>query len=89
MFIECKNWKKTIPSKELSHFLMLLKRKTLFRCFGVYLTTSKLSEEALEDLKTNNDLVVIVLDKNKLSQLISSGFKIFLQDEFDRLIAKA
>jgi Holliday junction resolvase-like predicted endonuclease len=89
IFIECKNWKKTIPSKELSHFLALLKRKSIFRCFGIYLTTSKLSPEALETLKTNEGLVIIVIERKKLSEMINLGFKTFLQEEFEGMISKA
>lgn len=92
IFIECKNWNDIIPSKELSHFLTLMRRKSLFKCCGVYLTTSRLSPEAnvvISDGQKIDNLCIFKLEKNNLKKLISIGFKRALEEACDKTIAHA
>ena len=92
VFIECKNWKDKISSKELNHFIMLLKAKNIFKCVGIYLTTNSLSPEAHETVRASRraeNVLVIPLEKSILPKLIESGFKTYLEKEFDKIVAKA
>jgi hypothetical protein len=92
VFIECKNWKDKISSKELDHFIMLLKAKIPFKCFGVYLTISSLSPEAhtaIDYSRRTDNVVIFPLEKSALSKLIENGFKSYLEEACDKLIAKA
>jgi len=92
LFIECKNWEGTISSKELDHFIRLLEAKNTFNCCGIYLTTSSLSPEALttiRDTRIKQGMLIIPVDKTELSKLIESGFKAYVQQACDRILAKA
>lgn len=92
IFIECKNWKAKISSKELNHFIMLLKAKNPFKCFGVYLTSSILSPEAktaIRDSRKDEDLLIFPIEKTVLSKLIENGFKKYLELLCDQTVAKA
>jgi len=92
LFIECKNWKETISSEKMDHFIRLVKAKTLFPCCGIYITTSSFSPQALttmRDARLNDKVMVIPIDKNDLRDLIDLGFKVLVQEICDKLMTKA
>jgi restriction endonuclease Mrr len=92
VFIECKNWKDKISSKEIDHFINLLKAKKPFKCFGVYLTTSSLSPEAqtsITDSRKMYGTVIIPLERPTLLKLIENGFKSYLEKACDQLVSIA
>jgi len=90
-FIECKNWKETISSEKMNHFLTLVKGKAPFFCCGVYITTSSFSPQALttmRDARLKDNIMVIPIDKNDLPNLIEKGFKDLLQEICEKILAK-
>lgn len=92
LFIECKNWREKIGSKEMNHFIGLLKPKNVFPCCGVYITTSAFSQEALEAMKRARNvdrLMIIPIAKNDLAHLLDTGFKVFVQEKCDEILRKA
>jgi len=92
LFIECKNWKETISSEKMNHFIRLVKAKNVLLCCGIYITTSSFSPEALTTMRDarNVDRVMIVpIDINDLPNLIDRGFKLFVQEKCDEMLAKA
>ena len=92
LFIECKNWKGKISSEKINHFIGLLKSKTPFFCCGIYITTSSFSQEALTAMKyarIQDGVIVISIDKKDLLELIEKGFKMFIEEKFDKMLAKA
>lgn len=92
LFIECKNWKGKISSEKLNHFKSLLKAKTLFPCCGIYITTSSFSPQALtviRDARNVEDLFIIPIGKREAPKLIERGFKTFVQEKCDKILARA
>ena len=92
LFIECKNWKETISSKEMDHFIRLVRAKKTFLCCGIYMTTSYFSPEALttvRDARNVDKVMIIPIDKNDLPNLIDKGFKEVVQEICDKILAKA
>ena len=92
LFIECKNWKGKISSEKINHFIRLLKSKTPFFCCGIYITTSSFSQEALTAItyaRIQDGVIVIPIDKEDLPELIEKGFKIFIEEKCDKMLAKA
>jgi len=90
-FIECKNWKETISSEKMNHFIRLVKGKASFFCCGVYITTSSFSPQAtttMRDARLNEKILVIPIDKSSLSSLIEKGFKDLLQEICEQILAK-
>jgi hypothetical protein len=71
---------------------MLLRAKNVFLCCGIYLTTSSYSPQAftaIRDARMNLGMMIIPLDKSDLPGLIKKGFRIFIQEKFDMILAKA
>jgi hypothetical protein len=92
LFIECKNWKETISSEKMNHFISLVKAKTPFPCCGIYITTSSFSPQALttmRDARLKENVFIIPIEKNDMSELIDRGFKDSIQEKCDKLLAKA
>jgi hypothetical protein len=72
--------------------LMLLRAKTIFPCCGVYITSSSFSSAALttmRDARISEGLMIIPIDENDSPKLIEKGFKAFLQEKCDKMLAKA
>jgi restriction endonuclease Mrr len=91
VFIECKNWKETISSEKMSHFVSLVESKSVFHnCCGVYLTTSSFSPQAINASKKGvvKGLIILRLSKKNLQAMIDKGFKHYLEDDFDTLLSK-
>jgi len=90
LFVECKNWREKISSEKMNHYIKLLEAKNTFPCCGVYITTSSLSPEATEAMNRaiGNGLLIILIDKRDLHRLIDRGFKMFLQDKCEEILAK-
>ena len=92
LFIECKNWKGTISSEKMDHFIRLVKAKQIFHCCGIYITTSSFSPEALttmRDARIDNKIMIIPIDKNDLPNFIDKEFKVFIQEKCDKMLARA
>ena len=92
LFVECKNWKDKIGSEQMNHFVGLLKPKNIFLCCGIYITSTFLSPAALKAMTfaRNVDKVTIIpIDKNDLPRLIDKGFKVFVQEKCDEILARA
>lgn len=91
LFIECKNWKETISSEKMDHFIRLVIPKQVLPCCGLYVTTSSFSPEALttvRDAIIKNEIMVILIDKNDLSDMIDRGLKDFVQAKSEKTIVK-
>lgn len=90
LFIECKNWREKISSEKINHYIKLLEAKNTFPCCGIYITTSSLSPEAIRAMNRAIDkgLLIILIDKKDLPSLIDKGFKVFLQDKCEEILAK-
>ena len=91
IFIECKNWEDKIGSPELNHFIRLMQAKAFFNCCGIYLTTSSLSREALttiRDARIKDKTLIIPIEGKNLPNLIEKGFKVYIQEACDRILAK-
>jgi len=92
LFVECKNWKETISSEKIDHFIRLLEAKNAFDCCGVYVTTSNFSPQAIaavNNARLKNELLILLIKGEELVDLIDSGFKAFLQEKCDEIVAKA
>ena len=92
LFIECKNWKEAISSEKMDHFVRLVKVKNVLLCCGIYITTSSFSPEALttmRDARNVDKVMIIPIDKKDLPNLIDRGFKVFVQEKCDKVLAKA
>lgn len=92
IFIECKNWGGKISSQELNHFITLIHAKAFLNCFGVYLTTSSLSSKAytaIRDARVKDKLLIIPIEGKELFNLIEKGFKVYIQEACDKILAKA
>lgn len=94
LFIECKNWKERISSEKMDHFVGLLRPKNVSRfcCCGIYITTSSFSPPALRAIEKARDIdkvVIIPIDKNDLPSLIDRGFRAFIQEKCDKILARA
>lgn len=91
-FIECKNWKETISSEKMNHFIRLVKEKAPFNCCGIYITTSSFSQQALttmRDARLTDKVMVIPINKNDLPSLIDRGFKALVEEICNKILAKA
>ena len=91
VFVECKNWKETIGSEKMNHFISLVKDKAPFSCCGVYITTSSFSRQALtsmRDARLHEKVIVIPIDKNDLPTLIERGLKVLLEEICEKILAK-
>ena len=92
LFIECKNWKETISSEKMNHFIILMEAKTIFPCCGIYITTDSFSPQALttmRDARMKKGMFIIPIDSKGLSEAIEKGFKAFVQEKCDKILAKA
>ena len=91
LFIECMNWKEPISSEKMDHFIRLVIPKQVLSCCGLYITTSSFSPEALttvRDAIINNEIMIILIDKNDLFDLIDRGFKAFVQAKSEKILAE-
>jgi Restriction endonuclease len=91
LFIECKNWIEPISSEKMDHFIRLVIPKQVLSCCGVYVTTSSFSPESLitvRDAIVKNEIMIILIDKNDLSDLIDQGFKDFVQTKSEKVLAR-
>ncbi len=92
LFVECKNRKEVVSSKDMNHFKELLEPKTVFHsCLGVYITTKMFSPEANAAAQKGIDkgLVIIKIERSDLKNLIGKGFKTYMEESFDQFLAKA
>lgn len=92
LFIECKNWHDPVSSEKMNHFIRLMQAKSLFSCCGIYITTSYFSPEALtavRDARMKDGTMVILVDNRELNMMMEKGFKVFIQEKCDEIMAKA
>jgi Holliday junction resolvase-like predicted endonuclease len=92
IFIECKNWGDKIGSRELNHFINLIQAKAFLNCFGVYLATGSLSQQAqttIRDARIKDKLLIIPIERRDLYSLIEKGFKDHIQEACDKILSKA
>jgi len=76
--VECKNWEKKISSREMNHFVNLIKDKSPLSCFGVFLTTSSYEDSAktsMNNARIGDKIVIVPVEKKHLKALIEEGFK--------------
>lgn len=77
VYVECKNWSKTIPVAQIDHFIALVKKAGPYCTMGIYLATSSLSAEseaAFRDARINDRLTLVAIQGNELQRLIEAGF---------------
>ena len=79
--VECKNWKGKINSRDMDHFISLVKSMQILCCYGVYITTSSYEKSAYESIKNakNDGILIIPIEKKHLKRLIEEGFKNFVK----------
>ncbi len=92
LFVECKNRKEVVSSKDMNHFVKLLGKKGVFSNarLGIYITTKGFSPQANNAASEGvaEGLVIIRIARKDISTLIEKGFKRYLEEEFDELISK-
>lgn len=92
VFIECKNWSEPISSEKMDHFIRLMQAKTILSCCGIYITTSYFSPETLttmRDARIKEGYMIIPIENRDLPEMIEKGFKAFIQEKCDKILAKA
>ncbi len=92
LFVECKNRKEAVSSKNMNDFKELLEPKIVFHnCFGIYITTKTFSRQANTSAQKGIDkgLVIIRIDRSNMTALIEKGFKRYVEDAFDEFLSKA
>ena len=92
LFVECKNRKEVVSSKDMNHFVNMLSKKAVFknaRC-GIYITTKSFSRQANTAAKNGiaEGLIIFKIAHKDIATLIEKGFKRFLEEEFDDLLSK-
>lgn len=91
MFVECKNRKEVVSSKDMNHFVKMLDNKSVFRnCCGIYITTKRFSPQANNSAKEGiaGGLIIFRIAHADITELIEKGFKQFLENQFDELLTK-
>lgn len=92
LWIECKNWKDPISSEKMSHFINLVKQKNVIRCCGIYITTGRFSNAALNALKNARiaeKIMIIPINGHDLRKIVDKGFQVFLEERCDEIIVRA
>lgn len=76
--VECKNWERKISSKEMDHFVNLIRDKSPLSCFGVFVTTSSYEDSAktsMSNARIADKIVIVPVEKKHLKALIEGGFQ--------------
>jgi restriction endonuclease Mrr len=76
--IECKNWAKKISSREMDHFVSLIKDKSPLCCLGIFITNSSFEDSAKTSMKNariGDKIVIVPFEGKELTSLIEFGFK--------------
>jgi restriction endonuclease Mrr len=76
--IECKNWEKKISSKEMDHFVSLIKDKSPLCHFGVFVTSSFFEVSAktsMNNARIGDKITIVPIEGDHLKDLINDGFE--------------
>lgn len=90
--VECKNWDEKISSKEINHFVNLIKDKSPLIYFGVFITTSSYensAKNAMNNARMIDKIVIVPVERKNLRQLIKDGFKNCIKKICEEAIFKA
>ncbi len=91
LFVECKNRKEVVSSKDMDHFVSMLGSKSVFtNCCGIYITTKSFSRQADASAKKGIEkgLVIFRINRSAMTGLIEKGLKLYLEEAFDELLSK-
>lgn len=76
--VECKNWEKKISSKEMDHFVSLIKDKSPLCHFGVFMTSSSYEESAktsMSNARIGDKIIIVPVERKHLTDLVEDGFE--------------
>lgn len=89
--VECKNWEKKISSKEMDHFVSLIKDKSPLCHFGVFVASSSFKESAktsMNNARIGDKIIIVPVERKHLTDLVKNGFKNSIKKLCEEIVFK-
>jgi restriction endonuclease Mrr len=89
--VECKNWEKKISSKEMDHFISLIRDKSPLCHFGVFVASSSFEESAktsMNNARIGDRIIIVPIEGKHLADLIKDGFEKFVRQLCEETVFK-
>ncbi len=79
-FVECKNWNKSVGSKEIRDFEIKLQNHSKLAKIGFFVSYNGFTSEAITELKRagREDYHIVLLDKNHINDYLKSKKRFYL-----------